>query len=74
MVRITTIVFYNKDLLKMVLDKSEERKKQEEEELCKLREEKAKQEEVHMQWRVFMHLRAELAEMERKRKMAKEKD
>ena len=58
----------------MTVDRSEERKSQEEEALHKLREEKAKQEEIHMQWRVFMHLRAELAEMERKEKMAKEKE
>ena len=57
----------------MVLHKSAERKRQEAEALQKLREEKAKEEEVCMQWRIFMHSRAELAEMERREKIEEEK-
>ena len=63
-------IFRNKDLQKMVLKQSAE-KKLEEEQLRQLREEKAMQEEVQHQWRIFMHSRKELAEMERREKEKK---
>ena len=49
----------------MVWEKMAEKRKQEEDALRKLREEKEKQAEIHHQWRIFMHSRKELAEMEK---------
>ena len=56
----------------MVLEKTAEKKKQEEDALRKLREEKEKQAKIRHQWRIFMHSRKELAEMEKQEKARKE--
>ena len=64
-------ILRTKDLWTMVLKQSVEKKKLEQEQLRHLREEKAKQEEVWHQWRIFMHPRKELAEMEKSKKEGK---
>ena len=61
-------------LRKMVLEKTQEKKRREHELALELQKEKGKQEEILHQWRVFMHSNDELKEMEARERQKEEKD
>ena len=64
-------VLRNKDLRKMVLEKTQEKKRREHELALELQKEKGKQEEIQHQWRVFMNSDDELKGIEARERQKK---